>query len=484
MPTLAIQPRRAARALCLLGCIAPLTAGCCWLRGHTTPADITDWQDPTPPRLSLAARAALYQERLERRHLSPEGVLIYRLELTKPQPGTYGNLSDGPFHTGIYLSSQAHRYAATRDPAAREQLLRALSGLRALMEVTGKRGLLARYLSLARDLPVPAGAMAPGAAAATEPVTFQVTNDPWVLSSRLPGYAWRADVSKDQYAGFIHGLGVTLAIVDDREIKAQAVELAAAAADHLLEHHLQIVDIDGRTTSHGSLDDRIAFVPAGVNALIALAIARVAAACAAGGPAAALYDRLVDDGFVESAYWAHFTVLGVGNRVNDNMAYLALYPLFLLEQRKPLLEDLWAGEMRTWAAVQDDRNAFFALAHAAMERRAVQFRIAAAPADELAGQRGREWLLEFPEEKVSWPVDLTRPGFDFPRAFFNNRKCEPRTTHGVPLHLRPRGSNLWVSDPFRLVGNLTKHGDEEYAGADYLLAYWIGRYHGFIAPED
>jgi len=456
-------------------CLAVSGTSCCWLQGYSTPPGITDWQDPSPPRLSLAVKAARYQERLEARHLTPEGMVAYRLELTKPDPGTYGNLADGPFHTGIYLSSQAHRYAATRDPAARAQILRALSGLKALMQVTGKRGLLARYLSLVKDLPL--------VGADREAGKLLVKGDLWVVSTSMPGYAFRADVSKDQYAGFIHGLGAALALVDEPEIKAQVAELASAAADHLAENHLQIIDIDGRVTSHGSLADRYASVPAGVNALIVLAIAKVAAVSTGDPRYERLYDALVARDFPGTAYWAHFTVLGVGNRVNDNMAYLALYPLFLLERERPVASELWAGERRTWREVKDDRNAFFALVHAALGRRAKQLRIGGGSTDMEAAQRGREWLREFPDEKISWPVDLTRPGFDFPRAWFNNRKCEPRTTRGVPLHLRPRGSNFWVSDPFRLVGNLTKHGDEEYAGADYLLAYWIGRFHGYIAPD-
>jgi hypothetical protein len=247
-------------------------------------------------------------------------------------------------------------------------------------------------------------------------------------------------VSKDQYAGFIHGLGVTLALVDDPEIRREAGALAAAAADHLLEHDLQIVDVDGEATTHGNLDSHIAFIPAGVNALIALAIARVAAAGTGDERYRQFYQRLVDDEFPEAAHWAHFTVLGVGNRVNDNMAYLALYPLFLLEAERSILGELWAGELRTWAGVKDDRNAFFALAHAAMERKAEDARLPPGRPDDRAAARGRSWLFEFPDEKVAWPVDLTRPGFDFPRAFLNNRKCEPRTTKAVPLHLRPRGS--------------------------------------------
>ena len=146
----------------------------------------------------------------------------------------------------------------------------------------------------------------------------------------------------------------------------------------------------------------------------------------------------------------------------------ALLPLLLLETDEEILEDLHAGENRTWQHVRDDRNSFFCFVHA----------------DEEAGAAGVVALREFPDDKVEWPVDLTRQGFDFPRTFLNSRKCAPRTTEGVPLHLRPKSSSFWANDPFRLVGNLTSHGNVETAGIDYLVAYWLGRYRGFVKEDD
>jgi hypothetical protein len=326
------------------------------------------------------------------------------------------------------------------------------------MEVTGKRGLLARYFAPAGENGKAGGPEEPGTT--------------WRRSATHPDLDWRGDVSKDQYSGFIAGLGVALAVVDDPEVRARIAELSSAAADHLIANDLQIIDADGDRTTHGNLSGRIALVPIGVNALIALAIAKVAAESTGEQRYREFYSSLVESGYPGFTYWAHFTVLGVGNRVNDNMSHLALYPLFLLEKDPKILEELEAGDQRTWAAVRDDRNAFFSFVHASrhplLDGRA----------------EGRTSLFEFPEDKVEWPIDLTREGYGFPRAFLNTRKCEPRTTSGVPLYLRARSSSFWASDPFRLTGNLARSGDRDNAGGDYLLAYWMGRYHGFIAPGE
>ncbi|HVR75417.1 MAG TPA: hypothetical protein VMT52_13870, partial [Planctomycetota bacterium] len=91
---------------------------------------------------------------------------------------------------------------------------------------------------------------------------------------------------------------------------------------------------------------------------------------------------------------------------------------------------------------------------------------------------------EFPDDKIARPVDLTRPGFDFPIAFKRSQRCEPRSKRAVPLYLRPRGSCFWVSDPYRLVGNLNRSGDRVTSGQDYLVVYWIARHHGIVAEGE
>ncbi len=460
-PPFAASRLGSAAVLSILPALA--ASGCCWLGpGAPVPEGIARWQDPSPPKLSLHEKAAAYQDRIEKRHLTPEGILRYQRKLDRPDDGSYGDLADGPFHTGIYLASQALRHAATRDPAAFEQVRRALNGLRILMEVTGKRGLLARYFS-------PAG-------------TISGIDDPeanvkgWRHSTAHPELVWRGDVSKDQYSGFIHGLGVTLALVNEPGVRAEVAALAAAAADHLIQNHMQIIDADGGRTTHGNLAGRVAFVPIGVNALISLAIAKVAAVSTQDQPQGekyrAFYAKLIAEGYARRTYWAHFTVFGVGNRVNDNMSALALYPLLLLEKDPEILGDLLEGDRRTWAAVKEDRNAFFSFVHASKDPR------------EEGREEGRTSLFEFPDDKVEWPVDLTRAPYDFPHAFLNTRKCEPRTTKGVPLYLRARSSSFWASDPFRLRGNLTRTGNRETAGGDYLVAYWMGRHHGFVGEGE
>jgi hypothetical protein len=434
-----MRPRHAA-ALFLLLLLAP---GCARLAPYRTPEGVIHWQDPTPPALSLRAKADLYQTRIADLHQMPDGVIRYRVTREQARQD-YGDLPDGPFFAGLYLASQALRLAAGGEPAARAEVLRTLDGMALLMEVTGRPGLLARWV------------------ARTPPAK---TRSPWLPSPTRTGYFFRADVSKDQVAGYACGLGVAYALLQDPEIRARVEALARPLAEHLRENDLRIVDVSGERTTHGDLRARIAGFPVGVNALISLSVAK-----AAGDEA---FSRALDeDGYLRAARTAHWRPPGYAKRVNDNMAYVSLLPLLMLEADPERGAALREAEARLWDGVRGERNAFFAGVHAL------------ASGDEAARAEVRAGLLEFPERKRELPVDLTRPGFDFEQRFWNNTKGLPRAKQPVPLYLRPAGSNLWVSDPYALVGSLKDTGQTEYSGVDYLLAYWLARAGGWVTAEE
>jgi len=433
---------RPATAL-LLAC---LLAGCARLTPYRTPDGITHWQDPAPPTLSLRAKAELYQARIRALHQMPDGVIRYRFRAAQARDD-YGDLPDGPFFAGLYLASQALRLAANGEPAARDEVLRTLDGMALLMDVTGRPGLLARWVAPARP----------------------ESRSDWLPSLTRPGYFFRADVSKDQLAGYACGLGVALARLPDPAIRARVAKLALPLAEHLRSNDQRIVDVDGERTTHGNLSARIAGVPIGVNALIALSVAKA-------GDAASGDDRfsraLDERGYLRAARAAHWRAPGNTKRVNENMSYVSLLALLLLESAPERRGVLREAETRLWDAVRGERNAFFAGVHTL------------AGGDAAARAEAQAALAEFPERKQELPVDLTRPGFDFERSLWKSSKGLPRAKEPVPLYLRPAGSNLWVSDPRALVGSLRDTGQTEYSGVDYLLAYWLARAEGWISPDD
>jgi hypothetical protein len=431
--------------LCLLlGSFFLISAGGCSLFHDQALTGQQIWQNTDPPKLSLKEKARAYQDRLESRFQMPEGLIWYRRfpaeekELKERLQLEYLTLADGCFHLGMYLASQALRLATTGDPKAREQVLVSLAAMKLYAELSGERGLLVRYFSPA----IPNG---------------RPNLDRWRQSTTHPEYFFLSDVSKDQYAGYIHGLGVTLAVVSDPEIRSLIAPLAGALADHLITNKLEITD-DKKPTTYGDLHGKsYGFIPNGVNSLISLTIAKTAAVSTGQQEHIRFYNQLVQDGYPRITRWTYLGTFGKSNRVNANMAYVALYPLLLLENDQEIVKELRKGAQRTWSRVSEDHNVFFSFVHAAV----------VGDADD-AKAKGREAIREFPDSKLAVAT----------------RKSESKSGQPTPLNLRPYVSagTFWVGDPREVVGHLVGH--VEIAGIDYLIAYWLGRYHGFIGPDE
>ena len=152
----------------------------------------------------------------------PDGVIRYRATANQARDD-YGDLPDGPFFAGLYLASQALRLAASGDPAAHREVLHTLDGMALLMDVTGRPGLLARWVARAQP----------------------ASRSEWLPSPTRPGYFFRGDVSKDQLAGYACGLGVAFAVLPDPGDPRAIATLAVPLAEHLRGNDRRIVDVDG-----------------------------------------------------------------------------------------------------------------------------------------------------------------------------------------------------------------------------------------------
>ena len=189
---------------------------------------------------ALAVKAEQFRATLFERHLSSEGMLIYRARLPQIErqlrDGDYPVLADAPTFTGLWAAA-ACAHAAASDGAERERAQsdahKALDGLTFLMDVTGVEGLLAR-----------------SARRATPPSS---SNAKWFRgTANYAGYWWRGNVSMDQYAnGLLPAVALCKALFPER-----TRALIRATARHLLRNDMRLVDPDGETTRYGNLGPR------------------------------------------------------------------------------------------------------------------------------------------------------------------------------------------------------------------------------------
>jgi len=210
--------------------------------------------------------------------------------------------------TGLYVASQAFRYAVTKDPEALAQLKRTLNGTYQMLLITGKDGLYTRDF---RDPSIPqqyciedepryanAATNNEKYARYTPPTdrmvgnnfvkidddgcfkTWDVTlndgNGDWLkhpeycTDTKYAGFCWQNNVSKDEYAGHMFAAGIVAKIIDDPEVRAIAEDILVKVGHHLVDYGYWANDYDGRYTRYGSANAMSLDSFPGANAMLAL----------------------------------------------------------------------------------------------------------------------------------------------------------------------------------------------------------------------
>ena len=376
--------------------------------------------------------------------------MLYRVNLETVRQdlerGSYPDLADTPTFTGLWAATACTRArveTGTGRREARADADRALSGLELLLDVTGRRGLLARGIRRAG------------------------TGNPSSRRRWFPGapgferYEWRGDVSRDQYAN-----GLLPAAAECRDLfPERSRRLIVDFAAHLSETGLRIVDPDGRPTRFGDLRPSAGLGFNSIAQLTAYAAFALAAEVDPDPRWSRTRDRLRDrERVVARSRTTNVRLLGITNFSNDLMAwnlYRVLIPL-AHRTRSPELPDLRHGMHRTWLRVRRDRNPYFALLLCTVEPESCD-------ADALL--EARDTLARFPLEKRKLAPSPELAAL--PRRLLPGRKRRPHARVPVPIELRPVSSLEWKSSPYRVTGATDPR--TEYTGVDFLAAYWLLR---------
>jgi hypothetical protein len=408
----------------------------------------------------LLEKAIAHDQNYQLRH-SPDGLTVDAFfDDTLTTIVQYTNEGDAALWTGTYLAAQALRHATTGEPEALANALRALDGLRTLTEITGKRGLWGRnffrnstqYYSGNGELHDGTGAFA--------------------------GHRWRGNVSRDQYSGLIFGFATAWDVSPDPTVRAQCAEHLAAMADHFIASNHRIMDVDGQPTTHGDVTQSVLGVRVTnpVHALIVLSALKAAAVSNPNEPKYAQAYAQATRRYSNAV--PNMLILDFGARTkwyNFNLAFQPLYTLLRFETDPGLrarYED--ALHRRVWGSVRDTFNSLFTFIHAAR-----------AP----GRYGGADWISV---HEAIWSLQL----FDGPphrhRAVDGSRFVRKdriaqalfgvdQARDPVPIHLRPRSDFMWQRSPYAY--RSPEDLRIEYPGVDYLVAYWMGRYHGLVASD-
>lgn len=456
--------------------------------------------------MTLAEKAEHYEDEIDRCVRRTPFGYVSSVRLAAPGDRSRvhrpGDDNDGLW-TAMYGAGQCFAWAATRRASARRRAREAFEALRFLQEVT--RG---------GDPAPPAGFVARSILPTTGPDPnrgsperdlrhrrevdgmWKVLRPRWPRSADGKWY-FKADTSSDELDGHYFFYPLYHDLVADTPAERDRVRaVVRSLTDHLIEHGYRLVDHDGLPTRWAvydpdslNRDDRWR-VERGLNSLSILSYLAVAAHVT-GDPR---YTEHEQELAYRHGYAANLMAtklhlgIGSGNQSDDEMAFMCFYNLLKYTRDEGIRRRALVTFHEYWCLVRPERNPFFHFAYAAFGRGAVHRDGWGARrldpddgwlADSVATLRG------FPLDLVNWPrrnshrLDVTRlgpkRGIDPGRA---ERRARGHLRDGKVLPIENRWVQQWNTDPWQL--DYPGDGRTLAPGTPFLLACYMGLYHGFV----
>jgi hypothetical protein len=403
--------------------------------------------------ITLADKSRTFVDRIQARHnrwgLTATSQLRVPGDVTSNQPIASDN--DGLW-TAMYVAAECFRFKVTGDPGARENARRGMLAIMRLETITGIPGFPARsFIKVGEDL--------------------QPGDGEWHDAAEK-GWRWKGDTSSDEIVGhyFVYPLYHDLVASDDEKPALRAT--IDRITNHILDHHYQLVDLDGQRTRWGWWGpDAIWNDPdeTGIRALHILSHLRVALHLTSNPLFRVKYQRAYDELVTTHRYHLltrnqKIMVPGHINHSDDELAFLSYYPLLQYETDPGLLEVYRKSLERSWQIERPERNPLWNFIYE-VGTGAREFDLA----------ESVRTLQEIPMDTIRWTVTNTQRG-DVPRDPIRDRKDRPQALVVLPYDELPMWK--WNDNPYTLDGG--DGGRTEDDGAYFLLPYWMGRFHNLL----
>ncbi|QDU80773.1 Two component regulator propeller [Polystyrenella longa] len=457
----------------------------------------------TAKPMTLTDKATFYEQEIEKYNRRTKYGYVNPARLSSPgdkstAKPTYSD-NDG-FNTGLYLAAVSYGYAVTEDPKLKEYAHKAFRALSFLSEVTQ-----------GGDHAAPKGFVARNVIPISEPdpnvVRYDLEYDLrrnerdklWkVMQPRMPidktgQWYWKCDSSSDELDGHFFGYSVYYDLVCETEQqKEQVRQVVRNIIDHVIEHNYAMVDYDGTPTRWGhfapeDLNQNPAWkAERGINSYCILGYLSAAHHITEDPKYRTEYLKLaIDHGYGMngmSQYKWNRGAYSQGHQPGDNMMFMNYYHLLRYETDPQLLSMYQFAISRHWTYEKYERNAFTNFIYAACcdgkTRKDNWGEIDLSPPVECYTD-AIDSLKRYPLDLVEWPMSNAHRIDMRPLEGQSRESATIGTDNsGYLFPIDERHEIYWDWDPWKLTGN--SKGATLRPGFHYLLAYYMGRYHGYI----
>ncbi len=405
---------------------------------------------------TLAQKAEIMEARLNKWHRR-EG-LVAKCILNDPENPTSHTIPDNDndgLWTAYHVVAMSLAYGATGDKAYLESASEGMHALIMLQNASGIPGLVARSV-------VPIGERS------KKSEQWRPTPDgKWL---------WKSDTSSDEIDGHFfafYAYWEHIARHDPAETELIRKQ-AGTVMSYIADHNYQLIDWDGERTTWGFWNPELIndnpehYLENGLNSAQILSHLKVTWYITGDDKFKQHYDRLITEhGYLANVMLEKKVHPDANNHSDNQLGYCALYPLFQLEYDPRARDILQRTARRHYRTLDRDGSAFFYFATATIDPDFVDIKSAMLNLQQIPTDR-REWRMVNSNRKdIVWSPYLDR----FERKQLLN-----------VLPVDERNWDKWNGNPYYADGG--GDGREEDDGASWMLAYWMGRYHGFIGPGE
>ncbi len=424
--------------------------------------------------MTLAEKADYFQRVCLERHVrAPWLVEHCRLrvpgDISTWEPDDDDN--DGQY-TAMYLAMESFRYAATRNPEARDNAKKAFDALRFLQTVTGTDGFVARTV-----IPATWTRMHDPNRTYTEREWAEVrVGDPrekrvenmW-RPSKDGKWLWKGDTSSDEITGHMYGYLFYHDLVADAAERAEVAAHVRRIMDYIINGGYVLKDLDGTHTqwavwSPEKLNgDPDWAAERGINSVEILSYLKLTYHMTGDPRYQREYERLIrDHHYAENARRAKTYDIMWRTHIDDELLALA-FPALLLYETDPALKAIYRESLDHWyRGARRDQSPYFNFTYASLAGK------------EFHRDESMAFLRDAPLDLVNWRMDNTRRE-DIRRV--RKPEIEYLQTSRI-LPVSERGVVRWDKNPWDAVAG--DGGYTEWTPVYWLLPYWMGRYHGYI----
>ncbi len=405
---------------------------------------------------TLDKKADIIENRLNKWHRRMGLVAACQLDNAE-NPSSYtirDNDNDGLW-TAYHVVAMSLAYSTTGNESYLRSAKESMHALIMLQNVSGIPGLVARSV-----VPI---------------AEREHKNEQW-RNAPDGDLLWKSDTSSDEIDGHFFALYAYWEHIAKHDPQEAAIikKQVSTLINYIVDNNYQLIDWDGERTRWGFWNPELIndnpehYLENGLNSAQILSFLKVSYYITGNKKLKKHYDKLITEhGYLANLLLEKKVFPDMNNHSDNQLGFVALYPLLQLEYDPKAREAIQRAVRRHYRTLSRDGSAFFYFAAATIDLDYVDINAAV------------ENLRQIPTDRRQWKMNNSHRK-DIIWDPYKDRFNKSQLLSVLPAD--ERNFDRWNRNPY--YPDSGRSGINEDDGGSWLLAYWMGRYHGFIGDEN